>query len=802
MPKVPGIRNPRSDNTAPTVPTNLVATALSTTSISLTWTASTDAGVGVAGYQIWRDYAPIAVRTVTNYTDSGLEPGTPYEYHVSAYDANGNMSGLSLPSSATTDEAGTNADPVWQTIAQQELTTGTSFSLPLGSFVTDPEGLAISIAQVSGTLPTGVTLNTSTKIVSGTPTAVLASSSVVFRATDLEGAFADTTVVFNCLGADTTAPSVPTNLAGTGVSRQRIDLTWTASTDTAGTNQRASGLAGYKLYRDGSLRATLGLVTSYSDTGLSTATTYSYRLSAFDVALNESAQCTAVPVTTAANSNPEWVTPAALPTVTHPVTSTVTMRLLATDDDGDPITYSTGSTLPSGVTLTELTSPLGALLTVPAGTAESVTNFTVSATDTVPGVGESWEVRSTRSGVVWAHDFREASEVTTWRYGGGTFTYQPPNALDCQWVASSGLGSSGAVSSTIRATTLTAPVAAVSGSVTISVADASQFPDPAVYPNYEALLGNAASAEDFIVTARSLVNNTITGNKTTTLAHGIGDGFHFRDRTQWNRPMGAFTSAENGKSTDDIGIANGFKNRDIDLITGGGNPLARSQYRYRGAYWGHPSYRALYHAAWPINGYDGYSTGNNDSYTELFDSTDVTGEFYIQWRMKVSASRFNNPPGKLFYLQPVNETAQQQLYVVLDTTAGNRLTLATAQSGETVFVLRRPDTSLYLLPSDTWVTWMIHVIPGRNLIAETTVELFAAENGAWVTLGSRNNVQTLYSMPAVDNGNPPAHNGFRPDNYANPYATSGGGSSGASTSTHSIQYTQIILSRNTIAVPA
>jgi chitodextrinase len=182
--RTPGIINPRADTVAPTVPGSLAATALSTTSISLTWTASTDA-VGVYGYQIWRGGIPRGTTTagVLTYTDTGLTPTTTYEYRVSAYDEAGNMSGLSNIASATTQTPVTNLPPVWQTIAQQELTVGTGFSLNLTAYPSDPEGQPLTITQVSGTLPTGLTYSQSTKIVSGTPTAVEASS-VSFRASD------------------------------------------------------------------------------------------------------------------------------------------------------------------------------------------------------------------------------------------------------------------------------------------------------------------------------------------------------------------------------------------------------------------------------------------------------------------------------------------------------------------------------------------------------------------------------------------------------------------------------------------
>lgn len=379
--KVPGIRNPHTDVTPPTIPGSLAGSANSASTVLLTWLASTDAN-GVAGYQVWRDGSPVATTVATTFTDSGRAPGTTYVYNVSAYDATGNMSQLSNSATVTMAAGQSNNAPVWQNIAQQELTTGTNYSLNLTSLCSDADGQAIAMTQVAGTLPTGVAFNTSTKTVSGTPTAVLVTSSVTFRASD-GITTVDKIIVFNCLAADTTAPTVPTGLSGLGISRQRIDLTWAASTDTAGTNQRSSGLVGYKLYRDGLLRVTLGLVTSYSDTGLATGTSYSYTIASYDVAGNTSAQSSAAVVATSNNASPQWVTPAAINAIPYPVASNVTMRLFATDDDGDPIVYRYDAPLPTGFTITELTNPLGALLTIPAGTAQSAGyTFTAYAEDT------------------------------------------------------------------------------------------------------------------------------------------------------------------------------------------------------------------------------------------------------------------------------------------------------------------------------------------------------------------------------------------------------------------------------------
>ncbi len=90
------------DVTAPSIPTGLTATAVSTTQIDLSWVASTD-DTAVTDYRIFRDNNFIATSGgATNYSDSSLTPNTTYAYTVSAIDAANNESGRSATSSATT----------------------------------------------------------------------------------------------------------------------------------------------------------------------------------------------------------------------------------------------------------------------------------------------------------------------------------------------------------------------------------------------------------------------------------------------------------------------------------------------------------------------------------------------------------------------------------------------------------------------------------------------------------------------------------------------------------------------------
>jgi chitodextrinase len=90
--------------------------------------------------------------------------------------------------------------------------------------------------------------------------------------------------------SDIETPSIPLNITATTISSTRIDLTWNASTDNV-------GVTGYRIYRDGTQINTTSN-TTYQDTGLSSFTTYTYTVSAFDAAGNESGQSDLKNVTT------------------------------------------------------------------------------------------------------------------------------------------------------------------------------------------------------------------------------------------------------------------------------------------------------------------------------------------------------------------------------------------------------------------------------------------------------------------------------------------------------------------------
>ncbi|MGW2155269.1 GH12 family glycosyl hydrolase domain-containing protein [Nonomuraea sp. NPDC001699] len=95
---------------------------------------------------------------------------------------------------------------------------------------------------------------------------------------------------------DRTPPTTPGTPTASGTTAAATTLTWGASTDTGG-----SGLAGYDILRatgDTFTQVGTSATTSYTDTGLTPATTYRYRVRARDGAGNLSPESAAVTVTT------------------------------------------------------------------------------------------------------------------------------------------------------------------------------------------------------------------------------------------------------------------------------------------------------------------------------------------------------------------------------------------------------------------------------------------------------------------------------------------------------------------------
>ncbi len=96
------------DTTSPNSPTNLSAVAANSTTVNLSWTASTDSGsnqTGIDHYNVLRNGAVIAQPTTTSYVDTNRAASTTYSYVIQAVDKADNVSNNSNTATVTTPSA-------------------------------------------------------------------------------------------------------------------------------------------------------------------------------------------------------------------------------------------------------------------------------------------------------------------------------------------------------------------------------------------------------------------------------------------------------------------------------------------------------------------------------------------------------------------------------------------------------------------------------------------------------------------------------------------------------------------------
>ena len=298
-----------ADTTAPSAPAALSATALSTTRIDLSWTASTD-NVSVSGYRVERcqgtnctNFAQVGTPSATEFSNTGLQANTNYRFRVRAIDAAGNLSAYSAivtrrtlapdttrptaPTGLSATAAGPNRiDLNWTASTDNVSVSGYRVERCQGANCTN-------FAQVA--TPTATSYS---------DTGLSASSTYRYRvrASDQAGnlsTYSSIATATTPAVSDTSPPSAPTGLNATANGSGRIDLNWTASTDNV-------SVSGYRVERCQGANCTnfaqvaTPTATSYSDTGLSASSTYRYQVRAVDPSGNLGGYSTAAEATTAA----------------------------------------------------------------------------------------------------------------------------------------------------------------------------------------------------------------------------------------------------------------------------------------------------------------------------------------------------------------------------------------------------------------------------------------------------------------------------------------------------------------------
>jgi PQQ-dependent dehydrogenase (s-GDH family) len=277
------------DTQAPTAPTNLIASGITQTSMTVSWTASAD-NIGVAGYDIYQDNVKLNASpvTITSYDVSGLTNNTSYAFYVQAYDASGNSSNSSSANFSTLPPPDTEAPSAPTGLAASAITQS---SLTL-NWAASTDNVAVTGYDVyqNGIKINGSNVTTTSYNVSGLT--VLTSYDFYVVAKDAAANISAASSIVNVTTPDTQAPTAPSGLASSNLTATSLTLNWNTSTDNV-------AVTGYDVYQNGiKINIAAVAVTTYNVTGLTQASSYSFYVKAFDAAGNVSANSNTINVTT------------------------------------------------------------------------------------------------------------------------------------------------------------------------------------------------------------------------------------------------------------------------------------------------------------------------------------------------------------------------------------------------------------------------------------------------------------------------------------------------------------------------
>jgi chitodextrinase len=87
-----GCNGKAPDKLAPTVPSGIAITPLSSSEIKVSWKPATDDSRQVMGYKVYRNGQYLKTTEQPSVSDTGLTPKMKFCYQISAFDGAGNES--------------------------------------------------------------------------------------------------------------------------------------------------------------------------------------------------------------------------------------------------------------------------------------------------------------------------------------------------------------------------------------------------------------------------------------------------------------------------------------------------------------------------------------------------------------------------------------------------------------------------------------------------------------------------------------------------------------------------------------
>ncbi|WP_153796960.1 fibronectin type III domain-containing protein [Foetidibacter luteolus] len=283
---------------------SLTATALSSTSVKLSWVDKASPAYNETNYEIYRatssagPYTLIAITAANavTYTNTGLAAKTSYSYKLRAVNTTGASAASNIATVATPSDTDTQAPTAPAGLIAKSITQISAII----TWSASTDNVGVTGYQV---YKDGVAYYSTTALQCNL-TSLLAGQTytLTVKARDAAGNYSASSspVTVKTLlpsTTDTEKPTAPAGLKASGITQTSATLAWAASTDNV-------GVTGYQVYQDDiSIGATTSL--QYAVSGLKAGTTYTFTVKAKDAANNFSASTSQVTVKTLSQSTPQ-----------------------------------------------------------------------------------------------------------------------------------------------------------------------------------------------------------------------------------------------------------------------------------------------------------------------------------------------------------------------------------------------------------------------------------------------------------------------------------------------------------------